>query len=509
MRSFNSISNTQQLLHFFDSLIADGYIITILGVKHVLKLSSDLCQKFILFYFQQRKDQLRPIYLVQGVNKYKTEYICSIFHEKDTLRMLREGSYSVNLYGVHSNRNMANLSALWKKELNEIHKTYQKDARGQPIIPQFSNMLLTDVKAKIDQYCPNSKYQFPHIMYIADKEDEKNINFEPSVGNAGTNENKNGMWGRNCNNFRPGTQYIDMYFRRKIPEEEKIDAFQFKESNEYKPVAPQGMHQMMGTNYFHNMVGYNYGTKQEDTNFGEKIPHVYCQTNVSDANFENNNWKSFMARMIQSTNARIAENNMKERKNLGKKRKPNSYAYFSNAKRECTVEDIINANVNKPNSGMKPKAGTVVITMNNAGHEDEAVVVPGRTWIKENTFPNEEVQYDQKHMKFHVSNNYLNMKMHDFDSSYWEKQLTQKKTASKIVYTEEEAQDVINGVTWDQSVDMFFENGYFVVVDKGTPEMKEVSISQERKNKGNSPFYNKNKKHTQQTLLTNFFRKVP
>eukprot|EP00366_Plasmodium_knowlesi_P002036 XP_002259533.1 hypothetical protein, conserved in Plasmodium species [Plasmodium knowlesi strain H] len=537
MRSTNNISNIQHLLHFFDSLIADGYIITILGVKHVLKLSSDLCQKFILYYFQQRKDQLRPIYLVQGFNKFKTEYMCSIFHEMDALRMLRESNYKVNIYGVHSNKNMANLSALWKKELEEIHKTYQKDVRGQPIIPKFSNMLLTDVKAKIDEYCPNSRYQFPHTMYIAEgnvtqKEVEKEFNLEPSVRYVGTNENKNGGKGKNCNISRPGTQYIDMYFRRRIPEEEKIDAFQSTVSRESRHVAPQGMHQMvgknymnqmahtnfthqmMGANYIHNINGHHYGEKSEYTNWGGNISHlnhgmngtrVNYETNVNNTNsennncennnceknnFEKNNWKSFMSRMIQSTNAKVAENNMKDKKAFGKKRKPNSYAHAANNKRECSVEDVIKGNENKPKSGMKKKSGTVVVSVNNDGKEDEK---------KENHLPRGKAQNDKEQMKLDVSNNDLNMKMNYFDSSYSEKELTQKKISNKVVYTEEEAQE-------DQSVDMFFENGYFVVVDKSISENNQGPISEERKNmenaKENFPFGNNNKKHTQQTLLT-------
>ncbi|CAI7720856.1 conserved Plasmodium protein, unknown function [Plasmodium vivax] len=557
MQSVNSISSTEQLLHFFDSLIADGYIITILGIKHVLKLSSDLCQKFILYYFENRKDQLCPTYLVEGFNKSKTEYICSIFHETDALRMLREGNYTVNIYSVQSNKNKANLSALWKQELNEIHKTCQKDAHGQPIIPEFSNMLLTDVKAKIDEYSPNACYQFPHIMYIAeenlaDKEAAKSVNLEQSVGNAGTHEKKNGRRGRNCNKSRASTECIDIYLRKKKPKEEKVDPFQPKEGNESNAVAAQGMNQMMGATYVDNMVGANYEAKMEDTHFADNMVGMNYQQNLLGLNFdhnvfgvaggnlesgvsggnfeggvsggnlesgvagsnfenaesttlENNNWKSFMSRMIQSTNAKIAENNMKERKTPGRKRKVNIDACAANDKKECAVGEIINGNENKPKRGRKPKAATVVVTTNKAENEGEAAVAPSRRGRKKNELPKEEVENDEKQMKLDVSNNDLNVKMPDFDSSFWEKESTEKKISSKIVYTEEEAQE-------DESVGMFYENGYFVVVDKSISKKKRGPKSQERKNKENakenSPFDNKNKKDPQQTLLTNFFKRV-
>ncbi|GAB66789.1 hypothetical protein PCYB_101390 [Plasmodium cynomolgi strain B] len=470
-------------------------------------------------------------------------------------------------------------------------------------------MLLTDVKAKIDEYCPNSHYQFPHIMYIAqgnvaENEAAKNMNFEPSVGNAGTHEKKNGRRGKNCNKFRADTECIDIYLRKKKPKEEKVYAFQPKEGNESKAVTVQDMDQMMITSYVdNNMVGSNYETKMEDTNFGKNMTDVNYETNmtrlnfdhntfgmnyetnvndtnlennvndtnvenvndtnlenvngsnlenvngsnlenvngsnlenvngsnlenvngsnlenvngsnfenVNGSNYENNNWKSFMSRMIQSTNARIAENNMKERKTPGRKRKANSDACAANVKKECTVGDIINGNENKPKRGRKPKTATVVVTMNNAGKEGEVVVVPSIRGKKKNDLPKEEVENYEKQMKMDVSNNDLNTKMPDFDSTFWEKESTETKISSKILYTEEEAQEVINAASWDESVDMFYENGYFVVVDKSISKKKRNPKLQEGKNKENvkenSPFDNKNKKDPQQTLLTNFFKRV-
>ncbi|KJP85331.1 hypothetical protein AK88_05035 [Plasmodium fragile] len=614
MQSINSISNTEQLLHFFDSLIADGYIITILGIKHVLKLSSELCQKFILYYFNQRKDQLRPTYLVQGFNNSKTKYTCSIFHQQDAMKMLRDGNYSVNIYSVQSNKTMANLSALWKQELQEIRRTYQKDVRGQPIIPQFSTMLLRDVKTKINAYSANSCYQFPHIMYMAEEnvaatEAEKNINRLPSIGHASTYEKKNANRGKICTKLRGGFyECIDTYFRKKTPQEEKVNPFQPKGGNASKALATQGMGEMMDSNYVHNVARHNYGTKMDSNNFRKnvtgmnygqnvhrlnfqpslnqsnfenevnhynlinkvnhsnfendvkhynlinkvnhsnfenkvnhnnfenkvnhsnfennvnhsnfenqvnhynlrsKVNHTNLDNNENDTNFENNNWKSFMSRMIQSTNARIAENNMRDKKNYGRKRKPNSHAFVTNFRQDYPVGNIIYRNQNKFNMGHIPKAGTVVVTMNNARKEHEALVMPSRasTGRRENDVLREIFEYDERQIKLEGSNSNLNSGMLDYNSSLWEDESTEKDFASKIVCTEQEAQEVIKAVNWQEDgVDMFFENGYFVVVDKSISKRNEALEWYEGENKENAnenyPFENKNKKESQQTLLT-------
>ncbi|EUD68399.1 hypothetical protein C922_01419 [Plasmodium inui San Antonio 1] len=64
----------------------------------------------------------------------------------------------------------------------------------------------------------------------------------------------------------------------------------------------------------------------------------------------------------------------------------------------------------------------------------------------------------------------------------------------------------------DESVDMVYENGYFVVVHRSISKKKRSPKSQQRKNKENAkenfPFDNKNKKDPQQTLFTNLLKKV-
>ncbi|ETW19891.1 hypothetical protein PFNF135_01277 [Plasmodium falciparum NF135/5.C10] len=175
MQSINSITNIDELLYLFDSLINDGHIITILSIKYSLNLPSDLSQKFIQFYFERRKEELRATYLVEGYKKDNIEYICGILNDKDISELKKdEGKFSIRLYSIQSNKSRSDLSLLWRQELNELNKLYEKtDLKRQLIVPQFSDIILHDLKVK-----PSVNHSAtPNIIqsYEKDiKEDNKN-----------------------------------------------------------------------------------------------------------------------------------------------------------------------------------------------------------------------------------------------------------------------------------------------------------------------------------------------
>ncbi|ETW38053.1 hypothetical protein PFTANZ_01246, partial [Plasmodium falciparum Tanzania (2000708)] len=131
--------------------------------------------RFIQFYFERRKEELRATYLVEGYKKDNIEYICGILNDKDISELKKdEGKFSIRLYSIQSNKSRSDLSLLWRQELNELNKLYEKtDLKRQLIVPQFSDIILHDLKVK-----PSVNHSAtPNIIqsYEKDiKEDNKN-----------------------------------------------------------------------------------------------------------------------------------------------------------------------------------------------------------------------------------------------------------------------------------------------------------------------------------------------
>ncbi|GAW81281.1 hypothetical protein, conserved [Plasmodium gonderi] len=464
MQSIISVTTLKKNFYFFDLLITHEYVVTLVGMQHLFNLLSEVSQNNHLFWCHFEGDVvfLHVIILQMSTvrRRTKTRSVCPI----------------------------------------SIHKSNQ-DSRSEHIIPHFSDMLTKDFKEKIDEYYQNSSYQLPHVMNIredhVEKNSIKNLNIEEGFNNSNIHEKKNGKRGKNYYTHRTHTECIDTYLRKKKNMKEKEGTYELIANDSSKLADAQCTKEMMGTAYVSNQVDTNYRISMEDKNF---------KLNMNETNFENNNWKSFMLCMIQSTNAKNSVNYLKEKKIPGRKRKTNKDDYPSNVRKENVLQESMNIDMN---TSIKGRKGTTLVALNasiNEKNTGNVSNIKAKIIKKKSDSGKEEIEKDEKQMKLDaVSNSNIDINMTRPESKLQGKEPRDKKSGRKVMCTEEEAEEVIKAVSWDESVDMFYENGYFVVVNKNIHK-KESEAKIHEKNRETtreiSSFDNKNKKDTHQTLLT-------
>lgn len=147
--TFANITDIEEMLLLYDSLINEGHIISLVNIKNTLKLSTDLSQKFLQYYYDQRKEQLTVTYLVEGYKPNGTEYVCAVVSENELQNLKDAENYTKKIYSIKSKYSRADANSLWKQELNEINKLCKKvDFQKELFIPQFSDIVLHDLKLK-------------------------------------------------------------------------------------------------------------------------------------------------------------------------------------------------------------------------------------------------------------------------------------------------------------------------------------------------------------------------
>ncbi|SOV21480.1 conserved Plasmodium protein, unknown function [Plasmodium sp. DRC-Itaito] len=453
MQSINNITSIDELLYLFDSLINDGHIITILSIKYSLNLPSDLSQKFIQFYFERRKEELRATYLVEGYKKDNIEYICGILNDEDISELKKdEGKFSIRIYSIQSNKSRSDLSLLWRQELNELNKLYQKtDLKRQLIVPQFSDIILDDLKVK--PFENNSAT--PNIIQSSQndiKEDNKN---------------------------KPNTP-ISVKIKKEIN-----DVNEPLSSNNTNIDKPKNLKQ-------NNIYSFIEKEKNVDN----------YSNNIKDVN-ENN--KTTTSSVINTGNNKGNDNINKllETSSISNKRKMNFEDNVFKIKRENISIDSNNNDINKIACEDSPDSNHINNFENNMALNNKRI--------------KKEIEYDQSadssskssdkdllHENFEASKSDSKSKLFEYDSNDEE---TEVNTSEE----NEKPPSVLPEIKTVKQTHMYYENGYLVTLDKNTcvKVKNETSTTNDVNNvlKESIPSNNKKRKVLQQTLLTNFFKK--
>lgn len=155
---FDKITDIEELMLFYDSIINDGHIISLVNIKNSLKLSTDLSQKFLQHYFDQRKERLAATFLIEGYKPDGKEYVCAVVSENELQKLKDANNYTIKVYSLKSKLSRADASCLWKLELNDLNKSCaQVDFKKELFIPQFSDIVLHDIKLKNQNNVPHEK----------------------------------------------------------------------------------------------------------------------------------------------------------------------------------------------------------------------------------------------------------------------------------------------------------------------------------------------------------------
>ncbi|CDO63154.1 conserved Plasmodium protein, unknown function [Plasmodium reichenowi] len=448
MQSINSITNIDELLYLFDSLINDGHIITILSIKYSLNLPSDLSQKFIQFYFERRKEELRATYLVEGYKKDNIEYICGILNDKDISELKKdEGKFSIRLYSIQSNKSRSDLSLLWRQELNELNKLYEKtDLKRQLIVPQFSDIILHDLKVK-----PSVNNSVtPNIIESYEKDIKE--------------DNKN----------KPSTS-ITVQIKKDINDvNENVSN---KNTNIKKP-------QILKQN---NIYSFIEKEKNVDT----------YSNNTKDINDNN---KSNVSGSINTVNKKGNDNINKllQTSSISYKRKMNFEDNILKIKRENISLDSQNNDINKSPCENSQDSNHINNFQNN--------MTLNKKRIKK------EIEYDQSadsfskssdkdlvHETFEASKSDSKSKLFEYDSNDEETEVNTSEENEKPL-------NVLPEIKTVKQTQMYYENGYLVTLDKNTcvKVKNEISTTNDVNNVPRESISSNNKKRKvlQQTLLT-------
>ncbi|CAX63986.2 hypothetical protein CYL21_3183 [Plasmodium falciparum NF54] len=453
MQSINSITNIDELLYLFDSLINDGHIITILSIKYSLNLPSDLSQKFIQFYFERRKEELRATYLVEGYKKDNIEYICGILNDKDISELKKdEGKFSIRLYSIQSNKSRSDLSLLWRQELNELNKLYEKtDLKRQLIVPQFSDIILHDLKVK-----PSVNHSAtPNIIQSYEKDIKE--------------DNKN----------KPSTS-ITIQIKKEIN-----DVNENLSNNNTNIEKPQILKQ-------NNIYSFMEKEKNVDT----------YSNNTKDINESN---KSSVSGSINTINKKGNDNINKllQTSSISYKRKMNFEDNIFKIKRENISVDSQNNDINKSPCENSQDRNHINNFQNN--------MTLNKKRIKK------EIEYDQSadsfskssdkdlvHETFEASKSDSKSKLFEYDSNDEETEVNTSEENEKPL-------NVLPEIKTVKQTQMYYENGYLVTLDKNTcvKVKNEISTTNDVNNVPRESISSNNKKRKvlQQTLLTNFFKK--
>ncbi|CAC9696023.1 conserved Plasmodium protein, unknown function [Plasmodium sp. DRC-Itaito] len=453
MQNIDSITNTDELLYLFDSLINDGHIITISSIKYLLNLPSDLSQKFIQFYFERRKEELRATYLVEGYKNNNIEYVCCILNDKDISELKQdEGKFSIRIYSIQSNKSRSDLSLLWRQELNELNKLYEKaDLKRQLIVPQFSEIILDDLKVKPFENHSST----PNIIqsYEKDiKEDNKKKTNTPIIVQIKKeiNDVNQALSSNNTNIEKP-----------KIHKQNNIYSFIEKEKNV--------------DNYSHNIKDVNESNK---SNISASINTVNKKGNDN------------INKLLQTSS-------------ISNKRKMNFEDNIFKIKRENISVDSHNNDINK----------SACENSHDSNHKNNFQV----NMTLNNKRIKKEIDYDESADSFSKSSDKdlvhetFEAYKSDSKSQLFEYDSNDEETEVNTSEENEKPLNVLPEIKTVKQTQMYYENGYLVTLDKNTcvKVKNETSTTNDVNNvpKESIPSNNKKRKVLQQTLLTNFFKK--
>ncbi|SBT71603.1 conserved Plasmodium protein, unknown function [Plasmodium malariae] len=490
MQSANNISNIEELLFFFDTLINDGYVVTIFFIKHVLKLSSKLSQKLIQYYFEKRRNELHATYMVEGYQEDRTEYICAIKNEQDILKVHKQGNFNVKIYSVQSNKNKSDLSVLWKQELNEISKLLEKkDFKSQKGIPRNCKFTYVYIYRSFSTELDKEKVYNNELQSNA-------INSTPQikkeVRNDAQNDDKQIAQG-NISEIE-GITKVNV-LNEKIYKKE-INCIKYKRSD-------KNNNDIDIIRAHNNEICCYYDNKKEgkiqDSNEQDVEKDKHNTLNTHDD--EHNEWKSFSPHKRQGNNTKDDDvNNLKEKISTSKKTKTNNDIYPFKVKRENVVsgsvynkekQAIYEENVNSSNV---PKIN----------HSERNTPVKNSLDKKETgkrkKVPSEQADEEKvKETLVETSENSKKAMLFESDSN-------ENNDERKTVKEDEVAMNVLKRVKLGKGTELFYENGYLVTLDKEIPTNEIYSkpdIDKCKENvKESSPYRNKSPRALQQTLLT-------
>ncbi|CRG93045.1 conserved Plasmodium protein, unknown function [Plasmodium gallinaceum] len=453
-QSVKNITSIEELLFLYDSLINDGHVITVVNVKNSLKLPSDLSQKFMNYYYGNRKDQLSVTYLVEGYKKDSNEYICAILTQKEVLELQKEqNEYSIKIYSIQSNKSKIDLSVLWKQEINELNKVFENtDLKNQLLIPQFSDIILGDLEVKNVENNLNSQHSF-----LQNEKEIKDNNRKINVKETDNNKNKDD------NNV---DKKIDSISEYKI--KDRIDDERTK-----------------------TLIKKEIHIEDKDSNESEQLKK----------NIENDYSKIVNSFRNENSNLSNDSDNFKQSSNVSNKRKledSNSYKI----KRENLTVDSVNNEINKPICEVNSK------TMNKSKpNKSENETLTNNILIKKEKKIDESnknrIETKLKKTKLEIKKTDVKPELFQSDSS--------DDNENKILEENEKPLKTFPKIKSVKETQMFYENGYLVTVDKDS--CIHIDSSESNNNdpkkviKDTTSSNNKKRKNLQQTLLTNFFKK--
>ncbi|SCQ16389.1 conserved Plasmodium protein, unknown function [Plasmodium ovale] len=490
MQSVNTISNIEELLFFFDSLIKDGFVITILGIKQALQISSDLSQKLIHYYFEKRKGELYATYLVEGYKDNGTEYICAVLHEKDLLKMHKEGNYTIKIYSVQSKKNRTDLSILWKQEINQIDKLHEKKgSKSQVIVPKFPDIVIDGIKVKIDKVDSDSDADSECDTPKANSEegdDDKEV-FIKKLRNREDNEDRDDE-----SDSSKKTRVKEIHIKKDRSDSENINLYIKKEiSSDERDSRSQ--------------------SKDQDS----------VHKNINTPNKDDKKCKTVISRIVKNSDLKPDSNDTNENISKSKKRKTNSNNSPTKVKRENDDDaDSVCIEVSSPVKKEKKKGSEKGSNKKGqaktASNEEDTKRDTGK---RKTTSSKKITETKLKQSKMEKPKSSTKLTMPSLGTHFENKEkynpTMRESNDNKYDSNDSEHKDVgvrvVKRVKLRKGTDMYYENGYLVTVDKEIPITEEIIrpvINEPKEDtKKKSPFDNKKKKVLQQTLLTNFFKK--
>ncbi|SBT01514.1 conserved Plasmodium protein, unknown function, partial [Plasmodium ovale curtisi] len=432
--------------------------ITILGIKQALQISSDLSQKLIHYYFEKRKGELYATYLVEGYKDNGTEYICAVLHEKDLLKMHKEGNYTIKIYSVQSKKNRTDLSILWKQEINQIDKLHEKKgSKSQVIVPKFPDIVIDGIKVKIDKVDSDSDADSECDTPKANSEegdDDKEV-FIKKLRNREDNEDRDDE-----SDSSKKTRVKEIHIKKDRSDSENINLYIKKEiSSDERDSRSQ--------------------SKDQDS----------VHKNINTPNKDDKKCKTVISRIVKNSDLKPDSNDTNENISKSKKRKTNSNNSPTKVKRENDDDaDSVCIEVSSPVKKEKKKGS------------EKGSNKKGQAKTASNE---EDTKRDTGKRKTTSSKKITETKL---KQSKMERESNDNKYDSNDSEHKDVGVRVVKRVKLRKGTDMYYENGYLVTVDKEIPITEEIIrpvINEPKEDtKKKSPFDNKKKKVLQQTLLT-------
>ncbi|SBT77393.1 conserved Plasmodium protein, unknown function [Plasmodium ovale] len=486
------------LFYFYCILFYFFFQITILGIKQALQISSDLSQKLIHYYFEKRKGELYATYLVEGYKDNGTEYICAVLHEKDLLKMHKEGNYTIKIYSVQSKKNRADLSILWKQEINQIDKLHEKKgSKNQVIVPKFPDIIIDGLKVKIDKVDSDSD---------ADGEADEDADSECDTPKANSEEGDDDK------------KVLIKKLRNREDNEDRDD-----ERDSSKKTRVKEIHIKKDRSDSENINLYikKEISSDERESISQSKEQDSVHKNINTPNKDDTKWKTVKSRIVKNSDLKPDSNDINENIPTSKKRKTNSSNSPTKVKREndddaYSVFIEVSSPVKKEKKKGSEKGSTKKSQAKTSSNEEDTKRDTGK---RKTTSSKKTTETKLKKSKLEKPKSSTKLTMPSLGTHFENnaKNNTTKRESSdnKCDSNDSERKDVgvrvVKRVKLKKGTDLYYENGYLVTVDKEIPITEEIIrpvINEPKEDtKKKSPFDNKKRKVLQQTLLTNFFKK--